>query len=137
MKRKTAVAALLLVSAAALTGMGRREQKTGSQPPLFRDRNGPVELSPEKTGEEIAALPLVRVSGRVRITGGGLMNEFVISGADGEWLIEEKDQEQFRALQQKIVTVEGRLDVQERRLINSSVVITRSLLRNAKIILSE
>jgi hypothetical protein len=139
MKNNAVLVVLLFLSAAALVALGKKEQKTkpGEEPPLFRDRNGPVESPREKTMEEIAVLPLVRVSGRVRLISGGTMNRLVITGTDGEWHIEEKDQEPFLRFQQQTVSAEGRLDVQETRLAGSNTTVVRSLLRDAKIIPSE
>ena len=128
------LAAFFALSAAALMGFGKKEK---SEPPLFRDRNGVIPVPAEKTPEEIEQLPLVRVSGRVRMIGSGIRTEPVISGADGEWHLEAKDQEQFIRLQQKTVTVEGKLDAIEISFADNSRSIRFLILRNAKIIAPE
>ena len=86
-----------LLSAAVLCGMGTQD-----------DREEP---------------PIVRVTGRVRLTGSGPGQELVISGTDQdshdrEWRIAKEDQVTLMALQQQIVTVEGRETSKEMTFAN-------------------
>ncbi|MDR1318283.1 MAG: hypothetical protein LBJ90_01545 [Treponema sp.] len=131
-------AALFIFSAGILVGFGgkEREDKPGAEksPILFRDRNGRRPERKEKTREEVEALETVRVTGRVRLVGSGIRTEIVITGSDGEWHLEPKDQEKFLNLQQRVVTVEGKLDTEEFALINSGKKIEWLILRDAALI---
>jgi hypothetical protein len=118
----------LLFTAAALMGGGKKEE---ADPPFYRDRNGPAPAAPERPA--LADLPLVRVSGRVRLVGSGMSLEYVITGADGEWYIEKQAQDRFRDLQQRTVTAEGRLEREELALLNGQK-IARLTLREVSII---
>jgi hypothetical protein len=134
-------AALFFFPAALLMAFGGKEK--GAKPaaeeklPLFRDRNGRQPEQKEKTREEIDALETVRVTGRVRLVGSGFRTEIVITGSDSEWHLEPKDQEKFRNLQQRVVTVEGKLDSGEFAIINSGKKIKWLILRDVALVRQE
>jgi hypothetical protein len=116
-------------------GMAKKEKP---EPPMYRDRDGAVSVPVEKTPEEIEKLPLVRVTGTVRLVGSSMFAEIVINGSsaageDGIWYIGEQDKEQFISLQQRTVTVEGMLDSETAALISGQQFV-RLILRNPRII---
>ncbi|GHV54161.1 hypothetical protein AGMMS49579_14210 [Spirochaetia bacterium] len=130
---------LFLLTAAVVMGFGTKDKpptaKTKAiteQPPFYRDRNGP----PEPVGEEdiTADLPLVQVTGRVRLTGSGPGQELVITGADREWRIGKEDQNKLWDLQQQTVTVEGRETSEEMTFVNGVSAGTWYYLRDIRII---
>jgi hypothetical protein len=135
---------LFLFLAGMIMAFGGKEQDSktssanNSKPVFFRDRNGAQRsVLPEKEPREIDGLETVRVSGRVRLVGSGFRTEIVITGTDAEWHLEQKDQEQFRNLQQRNVVVEGKLDTVEYTLANSSRRFKMLVLRNAALIKQE
>jgi hypothetical protein len=105
-------------SAAMLAGFGAKEAAPAEEtaPRYFRDRNGPA--PPPDAGEGAKIPETVRVTGRVRLVGSGVYTELVISGDGGEWHTEPRDRSKLINFQQRIVTVEGKLDVQELILPN-------------------
>jgi hypothetical protein len=127
-------ALLLLLSVTAIPALGKKEAAK-NEPPMFRDRNGPAPFLREKTREEIEALPLVRVTGIVRLVGSAPRLELVLSGEDGEWFIETENIEPFRNLQQQTATVEGR---QDSEILNAAadgrVALRRLILRDARVV---
>jgi hypothetical protein len=118
----------------ALGGRDRNGAENEAEAPLYRDRNGvipgPVGLSPE----QIAALPLVRVTGRVRLVGSEPMAELVISSDTGEWYMGRDVQKEFMRWQQRTVTVEGREERVELRFANGRSAGTRRILHNITLI---
>jgi hypothetical protein len=76
----------------------------------------------------------VQVTGRVRLIGSGYSTELVISGADREWRIDEKDKQKLMDLQQQIVTVKGKETSKEMTFANGTSAGTWYYLRDIKII---
>jgi hypothetical protein len=131
-----------IFSAAILRGFGANEQETApaeeTEPRYFRDRNGPSSPPPpESAGAETKVLETVRVTGRVRLVGSGVYTELVISGEGGEWHTEPQDRSKLINLQQRIVTVEGKLDAQELILPNREQPGKWLILRDITVISSE
>jgi hypothetical protein len=134
-------AALFVFSAGALMAFGGKEKggKPAAEEKLipYRDRNGRQPVRKQKTPQETEALETVRVTGRVRLVGSGPRTEIVITGGDGEWHLEPEAQEKFHSLQQRMVTVEGKLDAEEFSIMNSKIKIKRLILRNAALVRQE
>jgi hypothetical protein len=105
----------LILSAAVLCGMGRRDAGQGTAAP-----------------EPPAAT--VRVTGRVRLVGSGPGMELVITGTGREWRIDKDDRDKLRNLQQQTVTVEGEESSEEMTFANGRAAGTWYFLRNIKII---
>jgi hypothetical protein len=61
----------------------------------------------------------------------------VITGEADEWYTDPKDQDKLMALQQRIVTVEGKLDSQEMTLANGVYLGRRLVLRDITVISSQ
>jgi hypothetical protein len=77
---------------------------------------------------------VVRVTGVVRLVGTGLFPELVITGAEGEWHITQKEEQKLHDLQHRTVTVEGVEMVTEMRFANGFSAGVRRDLKNIKII---
>jgi len=105
---------LFFCLAAALPAWGRKEVKTASP----RDETS----------------SLIQVTGRVRLVGGGLLPELVITGQDREWYIAKEDGQKLRDLQQRAVTVEGIETVQTLTFANGLPAGERRTLRDIRII---
>ncbi|MDR2257868.1 MAG: hypothetical protein LBE14_01825 [Treponema sp.] len=137
---------LLLCGAALLMGFGAQEPDNNEgpgtaepRPPLYRDRNKTAQAKPErkKNQAETKAPETVRVSGRVRLVGNSQRMSLVITGEEGEWYTEPKDRDKLMALQQRTVTVEGTLHVQEISLLGGKYTGRRFILRDITVISSE
>jgi hypothetical protein len=81
-----------------------------------------------------AAPERIRVSGRVRLTGSSRQTNLVITGEQGEWYAGPQDQDKLMALQQRFVTVEGLLEVQEFSLLGGKRVSKRLILSDITVI---
>lgn len=133
---------LLLCNAALLMGFGAQEvdQNSGpGTPPLYRDRNKTVQVKPErkKSQADDKAPEKIRVSGRVRLVGNSRRMSLVISGEKGEWYTEPKDHDKLMSLQQRTVTVEGTLHIQEISLLGGKYTGRRFVLRDITVLSSE
>jgi hypothetical protein len=137
---------LLLCNAALLLGFGAKETGKNGQPeaaeqtpPLYRDRNKAAKANPEREKPKPGAKTAerIRVTGRVRLVGSSQRMNLVITGEKGEWYIEPKDQDKLMALQQRIVTVEGALEMQEISLVGGKYSGRRFILRDITVIHSE
>jgi len=84
----------------------------------------------KKSGE----VPVVRVSGTVRLVGQELFQEIVITGSDNEWYVDKEDMPKLQELQHLKVTVEGEETVVELRFANGLSAGVRRTLRNVKVI---
>jgi len=80
------------------------------------------------------AVPVVQVSGTVRLVGTDLFPEIVITGSDNEWYVDKEDAPKIRELQHRIVTVEGEETVVEMRFANGLSAGVRRTLRNVRVI---
>jgi hypothetical protein len=126
-----------------LTGFGGKEEKTAkteeTEPRYLRDRNRSAPRpEPQKQSEaETKVLETVRVTGRVRLVGSGVFTELVITGAAGEWHTESQDRGKLINLQQRIVTVEGKLDSLDMTLPNGKSLGAWLILRDITVISSE
>jgi hypothetical protein len=137
---------LLLCNAALLMGFGARETDNSGgagtaepRPPLYRDRNKTAREKPErkKSPADAKAPETVRVSGRVRLVGNSQRMSLVITGEKGEWYTEPKDRDKLMTLQQRTVTVEGTLHIQEISLLGGKYTGRRFILRDITVISSE
>ena len=79
----------------------------------------------------------VRVSGVVRLIGGGPIPELVITGNDQEWHIDREEKFLFDELQHQTVIVDGIETVTELRFANGVYAGERRTLNNIKIIAVE
>ena len=86
----------------------------------------------EKT--EGVATSLVRATGIVRLVGGGLIPELVITGQDKEWYVSREEDYLLKDLQHRTVTVEGYESVFELRFANGLYAGQRRTLKDIKII---
>jgi hypothetical protein len=80
------------------------------------------------------AVPVIQITGRVRLVGSSPLAQIVISAENGEWYIERNEQYKLWDLQQKIVTVEGVETVEELTFANGLSAGIRRTLKNIKII---
>jgi hypothetical protein len=133
---------LLLGNAALLLGFGEKEADTKpaapkQAPPLYRDRRAGA--NPERRNSPAAAeaLERIRASGRVRLVGNSQRMSLVITGEKGEWYIDPKDQDKLMDLQQRTVTVEGGLYIQDISLLGGKYTGKRFVLRDITVISSE
>ena len=90
-----------------------------------------VPLSAGGTREK---LPVVTVSGTVRLVGSAEMPDLVISGPDKEWYIAREESGKLMDLQHREVVVEGHETVRELRFANGSPAGERRTLSKVKII---
>ena len=109
--------------------MGFGSKESGAK----QQQNQPV----EENQKDFNHLPLVRVSGRVRLVGSMPFSSLVITGEKDEWYIEDNGRETFMALQQQTVLAEGRHDSIDLVLANGQHLGKRLILRDAKIIAVE
>jgi hypothetical protein len=136
--------AVFVFSAAVLTALGgpegREKHRAGtgeSAPRYFRDRNSPARPPQEHGGDENRVQETVRVTGRVRMVGSGPSRELVITGTAGEWHTGAQDWDRLVNLQQRVVTVEGKLDSRDMILPNGAYAGTRLTLRDITVIHAE
>jgi hypothetical protein len=115
--RALGFALLLLCSASLAGGLGSREKKR--EAPRAEDTE-----TPERR---------VRVSGRVRLVGGGPFPQMVITGEDREWYIEREEESKLLDLQQRLVTVEGTESYRDLNFANGSPAGRRYTLKNIKV----
>ena len=83
--------------------------------------------------EETSGIP-VEVSGRVRLIGGGIFPELVITGENKEWYVTREEEYKLRDFQHQTVTVEGEETVENLFFANGFPAGERRTLRNIKII---
>ena len=136
--------AVFVFSAAMLTALGGQEEPeknragTGEEAPrYFRDRNSPALPPREHTGGENRVLETVRVTGRVRLVGSGPHTELVITGAAEEWHTLAQDRDKLINLQQRTVTVEGKLDSRDMVLPSGAYIGKRLILQDITVIHAE
>jgi tRNA A37 methylthiotransferase MiaB len=77
---------------------------------------------------------LLQVTGRVRLVGNMPYAELVITGTDGQWHIDPRDDYKLRQLQQQIVTVEGTETVEFLRFASGIPAGERRTLENIRVI---
>ena len=109
---------LFLCLASALTAWGKKE----ANPVPVQEKEPVVIQIPERKtteaqGEESGP---IRVSGVVRLVGGGPIPELVITGQDREWHITKEEEYLLKDLQQQSVTVEGIETVTELNFANGT-----------------
>jgi hypothetical protein len=131
-----ACAAAIVFSAAPLRALGGREVRGEEAPRYFRDRNGPAPPG-EHGGDTNRVSETVRVTGRVRLVGSGPHTELVITGAAEEWHTEAQDRDKLIDLQQRTVTLEGRLDSRNLILPDGTYAGQRLILRNITVLHAE
>ena len=78
---------------------------------------------------------IVQVTGTVRLVRSGPSEQLVITGSRVQWYIAREEEDMFKSLQQRTVTVEGEEIVTE--LANARRTAIRRELRNIKIIAVE
>jgi len=121
--------------AAALPAWGRKE-KSGTEIIYTQktdlEKNGAENSAAGKT--EAMITMLVQAAGRVRLVGGGLIPETVITGPDREWYISREDEHLLKELQHRTVVVEGYETVVELRFANGLPAGERRTLKDIKII---
>ena len=83
---------------------------------------------------EAAEPAFVKVSGLVRLVGGGPIPQVVITGQDTEWYIPREDDPLLKELQYRTVTVEGYETVVELRFANGLSAGQRHTLKDIKIV---
>jgi len=80
---------------------------------------------------------IVKVTGKVRLVGTGVMPELVISGKDREWYIAKEDMHKLHKLQHQTVTVEGKETAKEMKFANGRSAGIRYTLSDIKIITAQ
>ncbi|MDR0451162.1 MAG: hypothetical protein LBH26_07835 [Treponema sp.] len=95
--RAAAFVLLLFSSAALALGLGGREKKR--EAPGAEGNGAPPPARDTETR--------IRISGRVRLVGGGPFPRMVISGEGREWYIDQEEESKLLDFQQRLVTVEG------------------------------
>jgi hypothetical protein len=120
----------LLCLASALPAWGRKE-KTGTETieaqKMILEKNIPDKPEAVETA-------FVQVTGIVRLVGGGLIPEIVITGPYREWYVSRADEHLLKELQHRTVTVEGFESVFELRFANGLYAGQRRILEDIKII---
>jgi hypothetical protein len=137
--RAAGFALLLLSSAALALGLGGGEKKREPQragesgnPPAGPAAGDAGIRGPAPEDTEMPNLQ-VRVSGRVRLVGGGPFPQLVISGEDREWYIDREEESKLLDLQQRIVTVEGTESYTDLTFANGFPAGRRYTLKNIKV----
>ena len=113
MNRKPIIVFFFLCLTSALPAWGKKEVS-----PAPVQEKEPVEIQiPERktTDAQDEGSGSVRVSGVVRLVGGGPIPELVITGQDKEWHIHREEEDLLFDLQHQSVTVEGIETVTELR----------------------
>jgi len=85
-------------------------------------------------GNREAAVPVVQVTGVVRLTGTSLFPNIAISNSDNTWFINREEINKLYDLQHQTVTVEGEETVTELHFANGMSAGMRRELRNVRII---
>jgi len=93
----------------------------------------PLQFENRALVEETSGI-LVEVSGRVRLIGGGIFPDLVITGEDREWYVVREEEYKLRDLQHQTVTVEGEETVENLFFANGFPAGERRTLRNIKVI---
>jgi hypothetical protein len=132
---------VFVFAAVMVAGFGAKEKQTAqtdaTEPVYLRDRHGLAAPPRERAAAGTKTPELVRVTGRVRMVGSGPHTELVITGDQGEWHTEPRDRNKLINLQQRTVTVEGKLDSRDMILPSGKSLGTWLILRNITVISSE
>ena len=107
-----------LCFASALPAWGRKETD-----PVPMQEKEPIEIQiPERKTTEVQDEESgpVRVSGVVRLIGGGPIPDLVITGQDREWRINKDEEYLLKDIQHQSVTVEGIETVTELKFANGA-----------------
>ena len=82
-------------------------------------------------------VPVIEVSGIVRLVGSGPGTELVISGQDKEWYVAKEEAHKLIDLQYRLVTVEGEETVVNLTFANGMPAGEQRSLRNIKILVAQ
>ena len=136
MKKVSLLSAALFCIAALAYPQGQEEPDRS--PPLRSDLRSSG-ASPPLTGaglyENALEGQLVELSGRVRLVGNEPFPELVLTGEDGQsWFIAPEDRTVLSAYEQRIVTIRGRVKLQELILANGQKLETRRILSEVTLV---